>query len=349
MTKPQSPVLKAFNKDFQKGSVGADRAAVPPSVDSLAAEGVRQFSVYYWAWRYLRMSPVFLFATTRRVPPRIERARTIYEHGGGIALSRDFESWWSEFGVGLFAESMPWPTVTPAQGRSSAGLVDEHKLVIEVPLTVHRRTILKQILTALDQAKHQGRRLDPAKSSQAPFKLHTLLYRVPSLSVRYWILLYRNIYPKVPVWTIGDRLQVAHTHRVRGVDRDKVRGENDPFQILQAVTGRHLYQAEYLLANMNRGEFPNSERTKNPIDYSEFFGPELADEYKKFAIPDKKTRWCEWREILKENHRDELLDQVFDMNTTRGIGEEYPRGRGDRLEPFVLGKTDLFERRSRLP
>jgi hypothetical protein len=98
-------------------------------------------SPYYWWWIFVRESEEVATARKRRpVDPAVAQ---LARHFGN--LERPFEEWWFRTGRYLFAETRPIPKVRELlRGESSFG-TNEERLFVEIPLTIRRATVLRQL------------------------------------------------------------------------------------------------------------------------------------------------------------------------------------------------------------
>lgn len=314
---------------FFKGFEGFTRAT-----DELEFAEARD-SVYYWWWRFMRLSPVFWFARqTGHMPAQPQMAETFSLIGN---LERSFMFWWEEKGRFLFAEAK-----RPAKVQKlDLDTLHEHEfrdgaLILEIPLSIRKETIIKNVKRLLAE-EHEGRALDLAATSSAKLKLHTKRYRLRTLEIEYWVLLYKMLYPEVAIWQIGDRLRIARQLRVRGVER----GANErAFANMNSLTGRYLYKARFTLANVERGIFPNAEPQDDEILMP--FGEKLQEEYiaATEGIDGEPSAWHEW---LKEVEWPELRRRIIQKNNLVDVIRFPDSITAKRFPDFVAGRTDVIK------
>lgn len=318
--------MRNENRKFFKGFDGFARAT-----DELEYEEARG-SVYYWWWRFMRLSPVFWFASqTGHMPVQPQMAETFKQIGN---LERSFIAWWRETGRFLFAEAK-----RPARVQKlDLDTLQEHEfrdgaLLLEIPLSIRKETIIKQVKRLLAE-EHEGRELDLAATSTAKLKLHTKRYRLRTLEIEYWVLLYKMLYPEVAIWQIGDRLRIARQLRVRGVER----GANERvFANMNSLTGRYLYKARFTLANVERGIFPNAEPQDNEILMP--FGEKLQEEYiaATEGVDGESSAWHKW---LVEGEWPELRTRIIMKNNLVDVIRLPDSITAKRFPDFVAGRTN---------
>jgi len=309
--------------------------------DALLARDAEQ-SVYYWWWKFLRLSSVYWYARHTGFTPADPVVARAYEQAGDLS-SKWFGTWWERTGREVFAEAKR-PAAVRVVDLEALDSVElyEKSLIVEIPLTIRKATIVSQIKKILEQkvegnARHPGRALNVLESSQATLKLHTKRFRLRTLEIEYFVLLYRLLFPKIEIWRIGDRLQIAPSLKVRGIERGAFTSGSSPFDKLHSLTGRYLYKAERTLLNAERGSFPNNSKVVMPKDYAPF-GTQHQKNYLA-AIESNDSPWEIW---LRENYFTELKLQVVRLNR---LDSQYrmPDGKvRSRLPKFLEGSSDLL-------
>ena len=315
-------------RPFFKGLAGFTRAS-----DEIEADDARD-SVYHWWWRFMRLSPVFWFAKhSGHLPTNPQVAETFQRIGD---LEAPFHMWWRNTGRYLFAEAK-----RPAKvERLELDTLHDHTfregaLLLEIPLSIRKETILRQIKKLLSD-EHEGRHLDLAATSTAPLKLHTKRYQLRTLENEYWVLLYKTLYPDIAIWQIGDRLRIAPHLRVRGVER----GANErAFANMNSLTGRYLYKARFTLANVECGSFPNAEDPQRNEDMP--FGKKLHQDYLDATELDDANS-SSWQKWLIETQWDELKNLIVRKNRLVDSVRMPDSVTAKRFPDFVSGKTDLL-------
>ena len=297
--------MNSSNSSFYKGLQGFTRQR-----DDLLMRDAES-SVYYWWWAFMRLSPVFWYANQTGLTPIDAATASTYEPAGDLKKG-SFGAWWQETGRHIFAEAKRPAKVRPINVDDiETHVLYEKSMVIEVPLTISRATLLKQFKKLLAD-EHEGRSLDIAATSQAMFKLHTKRFNVRTLEIEYWVLLYKLLHEDIAIWRIGDRLQIAPSLRVRGVQRDHVavRKGSSAFDKLHSLTGRYLYKAKFTQLHAEQGSFPNA---TNANKKSMPFGETHDRDYRAATgqLIGVESAWHEW---LKKEFAFDLRDQIFKRN-----------------------------------
>lgn len=255
----------------------------------------------------MRLSPVFWFAShTGHVPVHPDMAKAFRQVGN---LEQNFIVWWRETGRFLFAEAKRPAKVERLELESlQEHTFREGALLLEIPLSIRKETIIKQVKRLLADA-HEGRSLDLAATSTAPLKLHTKRYRLRTLEIEYWVLLYKILFPEASIWQIGDRLRIAPQLRVRGVER----GSNERmYANMNSLVGRYLYKARFTLGNVELGIFPNADEADLDDDLMPF-GAKLQAQYANAIEGDGRSPSA-WQEWLKANEWPDLKKLIVRKN-----------------------------------
>lgn len=324
--------MNSSKKPFYKGLPGFTRQS--SAVTTRDAED----SVYYWWWAFMRLSPVFWYARTAGVRPADPQIAATYDLVGDLSDGH-FGRWWRATGHAIFAEAK-----RPAKVRlvDIDGFEDielyEKSVLLEIPLTIRKETILKQVKDLLNE-KHEGRALNLAATSNAALMLHTKRFRLRTMEHEYWVLLYRLLYEDIEIWRIGDRLQVAPHLRVRGVERQVYStNSSSPFDKLHSLTGRYLYKAKNMLAHVERGSFPNAGKVTGAIRP---FGAN-GDKHYRAAIGqmiDVPSAWHKW---LADEYLANLKYEVIRRNRLDDAVRLPGSKVRQRMPMFMDGTSDLL-------
>lgn len=317
---------------FYKGIPGFTRSD-PQALVYEAARGV-----YGWWWRYLRLSPALWYAQTTGHRPRDAAVAQTLDCVGDLTIDR-FEPWWQQTGQHLFEEAhRPEEVRLIAVDEIAHHALYPKSLVIEVPLSTRRKTVLAQFQGILNQ-HHHARAQGDLDRSNATLRLYTKLYRLPTLERSYLALLYRLLFPKLAVWRIGDRLQLAPSIRVRGVERGAFTDYAGPFVRLHSLTGRYIYKAQYMLHHVERGSFPRTTKITHDVRRQALFLPPQQRDYEQAIRLDAKPLgpWARWL-------RDELAWELRDAVVRRNHLTEAMRLPGSRvrqqLASFMAGERE---------
>lgn len=295
-------------------------------------------SIYYWWWRFARLSPVLWYARQSGTKPIDPSIAKVSEALGDVWKGR-FGVWWRERGSKVFAETRRPSKVLPLDLETLHGhSFDKEKLYVEVPLNIRRQTIISQFKKVLAEA-HEGRALNLAAHSTAHLALHTKRYRLATIEREYWVLLYRLLYPNIEIWRIGDRLQVAPHLKVRDTNGDEMLKRK---HALNAVTGRYYYKARFTLLNLERDSFPNFSEIeissrKQPFgtEHQKAFRAEIENEH------DALSAWSLW---LRAEYMEELQNKVKFSIPHLYYNIRRPESNARfRFPAFMEGTSDLLE------
>ena len=207
-------------------------------------------SQYFWWWKFLQESRDYRRALSGRAnEPFAGMARDFGR------LRGDFDWWWLQTGRDIFSEQLALPKVRELEHGIRVNLDQINpKLVVELPLTIRRGTILKQIGKLLDK-HHQGAKLRVMKHGTAKRKLYPqsrmrnttfeLLYRV-------WIARKEN--PTEEWHTTGEKLRLSPAFIPAPRDNDKeVKYKN---RCMAIIVQRYHRKATALIDFAARGDFP---------------------------------------------------------------------------------------------
>lgn len=298
-------------------------------------------SIYGWWWRFLRLSPVFWYART--TGKKINEKETLNtSHLIGDLSGRHFESWWKSYGSVAFEE-----IYKPAETRIiDVDQISEHELyrrsvVIEVPLTSTRKKIIRELKSLLDDIGHDVNSINVIQTSTAKLKLKTKRYNLEAIKNEYWVLIYKILFPDIPLWKIGDRLQLSPSNRVRGRTRsdlseDYQRGQG-PFERLQSLTGRYLYKARFSRHYAQVGSFPNYSK----FDATQYFPFGIAEHENYLQATSENSQiFSPWQEYVRKEYQHYLFLQIKYKNhlDDSQLNVSFSRG---QFERFVQGQIDL--------
>jgi len=318
---------------FYKGITGFRRAN-----EELLYEAA-EHSIYQWWWEFLRLSPVLWYAQQAGVTPVVPKVAEVCEQAGDIREDR-FNRWWRTRGSVLFEEAR-----RPLQlRRVDEQALGEHEfyppgksMLLEVPLTVTSRTLVKQFKKLLAQT-HGDQRVDVLEHSNATWRLHTKRYNLVALENQFWVLVYRLLYPDIAAWRIGDRLQISPGLNVRGIaPTSSLIRKSSPHARMQSTVGRFLYKAQRTVANAELGSFPNNKPVTG-VDMP--FGPHCHTEYlvATRGTVDEPSAWQQW---LHEEFHWRLVKRIKEKNRITGMTAVDPKVVA-RLSKFIAGESDLL-------
>ena len=176
---------------------------------------------------------------------------------------------------------------------------------------------------------------------ESMLKLHSKKYHSAAIENEYWVLLYRILYPKTPLWKIGDRLQINPTNRVRGLNPREVSDEyyrgRGPIAKMQSVVGRCYYKARFARYHAEHGSFPNYTKVDEELDFKPF-GAEIHPDF--LAATDESTaKDSAWQKHIRRLYEEKLHDQILHKNNITGLLVTELKASG-RLKQFTSGEID---------
>ena len=335
--------MNTRNRLFFKGLAGYTR------IDDAITQGEARDTSYYWWWTFMQLSPVFWYAKQTGHQPSDPKVAETYELVGDI-FDGNFYKWWNATGKTIFSEAKrPAKVRTVDLDQIEKIELYEKSVIVEIPLTIRKETIvsqLKKLLASIDGVEeplHAGRRLDLIATSNAKLRLHTKRFNKTTIEREYWAIIYRLLYPKIEIWRIGDRLRFAPEHKVRGVERIQYLSvQSNPFTLLHSLTGRYLYKAERTILNAERGSFPNPNKVEIPEDYTPF-AKKFEKDYMA-AIGKVKGEPAVWLNWINETYAERLTRQIVKSNH---LEREYMLPDSLvrlRLPAFIEGRSDELKR-----
>ena len=329
-------IVKRSSTGFYKGIPG-----FTVSSDDLLLEAAED-SIYRWWWEFLRLSPVYWYARTTGKSIAISEIAQAYEIAGDLKLSY-FGMWWERYGKYAFEEIH-----RPAKAR----IIDidhprEHELyqqslIVEIPLTITRKKILKDIKEILDFVGHEVNALNVISTTNAKLKLKSKKFSLSTIENEYWVLIYRTLNPHVQLWKLGDRLQLAPSNHVRGRLPSDVASINSrgrgPFARLQSLTGRHYYKARFARLNAEYGSFPNYTKVEAINDRLPFGGKEHKDYLA--ATSESESEDSAWQQYVRKEYEKSLHFEIMRRNRLDRLIIRDSSAK-ERFPRFVSGEIDL--------
>jgi hypothetical protein len=319
-------------------------------MERMHEEAYQRLTVYYWCWMFMRLSPALLYARTRNLKPSDAALAKVMDTAGELAHA-NFDMWWQSCGVVAFAEQRLREVQLMRHGERAHDHSEDgpsRTLYVKIPLTIRPRTITRQVKALLDRAGHDGKRFDAAPYSTAPFPLYTLRYHVRNIEHRHWVLLYRLLYPEVPIWMIGDRLRLAPALQVRGLWPSTDEVVKRRAASLHSLTGRHLYKARYMLMHLEQGDFPRDTKIDDTTDWHRPFGAKHAKRYQQFVQGSDLGTDSEWIAKIKQSHMTPLREHVAQINRVT-LTQPLPPEVIEGVDAFMRGERDHItpQRRTR--
>lgn len=217
-------------------------------------------SPYYWWWEFLRRNKDYAACCSAGGEGELN---WLYKDFG-VVLNDNFKDWWTERGFRLFAER-PKPVKLMELNDLSewdSSWTKDNVMVVAVPLDLPKR-YLQGFFARLLKSRHKGQRgrkaLSDSDASTAKYPLnrnvsiHTLRIQ---LAVYDAVVAGRSGAKKVPLADIGKKLNLAPKSNSR--TKDEELDEAKRRAVLAATVSRHFREAQRIIANTAKGQFPNS-------------------------------------------------------------------------------------------
>lgn len=257
-------------------------------------------SIYRWWYEYLKLSKDYWWMTQISNHRSADEVFQNVWNGFGDIYKSDFEGWWMERGRYLFVEQRLPRKVKELDMRSiTPSDFDEGQMVLSIPLTIRKETVMRQIRKILNQ--HYDRQYDVLQHSTAQYKLHKGRYVQESIAIAYevWIThrQYVTLKPdneKLKLWQIGDMLGISGKAKVYVDSYPK--SEQEKRRVTNALVSRYLRKANALIKNAEIGKFPCYDNiVKNPQRFNaltqRFEANERFTERQQKALTARDAEW----------------------------------------------------------
>lgn len=222
--------------------------------DELSDELRSARNTWYALWyRSLKLSEEYKHCCINNGKGRL---KSLYGDFGDVVDMR-FEQWWQRIGRYLFAERKAIPSVQSYTHRRELEEITNlrDKVVIEVPLSIRKSTVVRQINKIL-KAAYEGRDVVPREQSTARRKLAKSKLRKETVSKMLDIYELRNRKPELTLWQLGERAGIELDLMARSTDGEQMTLQQERIRMGIAVS-RYLKQARNLIWNATEGTFPS--------------------------------------------------------------------------------------------
>lgn len=188
-----------------------------------------------------------------------------YSKFGNVFDYPHFDIWWRKVGRSLFIEEKPLKKVRVIEDEKSLDKVriDNDKLIIEIPLTVRKQTVMRQIGKELKKL-YENREIDILKQSTAKVKLEKSKMQMTTAQLLLDIIRLRNRYPKYSLAKIGQLAGVEldlFARTTKAIDL-AVGDEDYENRRMTIAVSRYTAQANKLIHDAVRGKFPMLKKKK---------------------------------------------------------------------------------------
>jgi hypothetical protein len=211
-------------------------------------------SSWYGIWyRCLKLSSDYRHCCTNAGKGRLKHMHDDF----GDLNDMTFVRWWPRTGRYLFAERKAIPKVQSYTHRRDLDEITNlrDKVLIEIPLTIRKSTVVRQINKILKDA-YEGRDVVPREQSTARRKLAKSKLRKETVSKMLDLYELRDRYPKLTLWQLGERAGLELDLMARSTDAVQMTLQEERIRMGIAVS-RYLKQARNLIWNATEGDFPS--------------------------------------------------------------------------------------------
>ncbi len=179
-----------------------------------------------------------------------------YSKFGNIFNFPHFDSWWLKHGRFLFIQQEPKKVKAFDSEMSRRSNTDNDNLILEIPLTLRKQTVMRQIGKELKKA-YEGRVVDIQKNSTAKVKFEKSKIRMTTVELLLKIQRLRKKYPELSLNELGMRAGVELDLFARITnDADMDTSEYERTRRMTIAVSRYLKQARHLIDNAGIGLFP---------------------------------------------------------------------------------------------
>ena len=222
--------------------------------------GKQADSPYYYWWEFLRRNEEYRACCAAGGTGELAG---LYEKFGDV-LNDTFKDWWRKHGYHLFAEERKPLQLKelndPTEWDSS--WEKEHAMVVVVPLDIPKR-YLQGFFARLLKERHKGERgrkaLSDKDASNARFPLHrnvSVKTLKNQLNVYDAVMAVKQGKEKRTLAKIGADLELVEDAMPNSKDDMDI--AMDKRNVMSATVSRYFRQAQNIVTNTAKGQFPNS-------------------------------------------------------------------------------------------
>lgn len=175
----------------------------------------------------------------------------------GDVFELSFAQWWMRHGRKLFTEIKPFKKtlVIDSNKQLENTRLSKDKLIIEIPLTLRKQTVIRQIGRIL-KAEYEGRVVDVIKASTARRKIIKNKMRMTTVEQLLKVKAVRDANPRMTLNEVGIAADIVLDLNARIYDEGAMTEAHERRRMTIAV-GRLLRQAKNLITNAGMGKFPS--------------------------------------------------------------------------------------------
>ena len=184
---------------------------------------------------------------------------------GNIFECLHFDVWWRKVGRYLFIEDKPLKKVRVISEDKEFNRLklDQDKLIIEIPLTIRKQTVMRQIGKELKKA-YENREIDILKESTAKVKFEKSKMQMSTAQLLLDIVRLRNKHPKYPLAKIGQLAGIELDLFARTTKELDLAVSDEDYENrrMTIAVSRYSAQANKLIHDAVRGKFPMLKKKK---------------------------------------------------------------------------------------
>lgn len=180
-----------------------------------------------------------------------------YAKFGNVFKYPHFDVWWMRQGRFQFIQKKKHEVKKIDEKDLRRLDLKADKLVLDVPLTLRKQTVMRQIGKILKKA-YENREVDIQKASTAVIKFQKSKIQMTTVERLLQIHKLRKRYPNLSLNEIGIKAGVEiDLHRRTTNDADMDNSEYEEIRRMTIAVSRYLKQARHLIENAEYGVFPS--------------------------------------------------------------------------------------------
>lgn len=232
------------------GQLRGHRVGSLSKVSSEEEVAAARDSLYFWWWRFLKESDEY---------QRAAAGDLVDEPWASVAADfenprSEFDLWWHMTGRKLFSEQVFVPKVRKMAAKEVADYRVADTLFVAIPLTIRRKTILRQVNRLLE-ADHPKTDLCIYRHSTARRRIYPnqriRMTTFPTL-LKVWHAAKAS--PGKQAWEIGEELKLSPFYIVVDGDDDDMRKHKH--RMMSVTVQRLQRRAKALIDFAAKGDFP---------------------------------------------------------------------------------------------
>lgn len=188
-----------------------------------------------------------------------------YSKFGDVFEYLNFDVWWMRQGRYQFIQKKKSEVKEINEKDLRRLELKSDKLVLDVPLTLRKQTVMRQIGRILKKA-YENIEVDIQKASTAAIKFEKSKMQMTTVERLLQIQKLRKRYPKLSLNEIGIKAGVEiDLHRRTTNDADMDNSEYEEIRRMTIGVSRYLKQARLLIDNAAHGVFPSIKARKSTV------------------------------------------------------------------------------------